>query len=157
MEILFRGRDMKTGEWLYGNLITDDINVHDSQCFIRQIEPFNTIIEYRRVVPETVGQFTGLRDCNNRRIYEGDIVKMLDYDNDDPPYAIMMFDKDGEPDNGFRFVYNTGGTSQDEFFSEKIEVVGNIWENEDLRYEVVNQYKTESIDFWKNTIGITDY
>jgi hypothetical protein len=60
-EILFRGRVVKTGEWVYGDL------VH---------HPYNTIlINGVSVVRETVGQYTGLNDSFREKIFEGDIVK----------------------------------------------------------------------------------
>lgn len=129
MEILFRGRDMKTGEWLYGNLITDDANINDSQCFIRQIAPFDTLIEYRRVVPETVGQFSGLKDCNGNRIYEGDILQ-------DPNDATLLKVEWNEDKAGF-YAYEIDGCwcyGANEMVC--FNVVGNKWDDPELLREM---------------------
>ena len=71
-EILFRGRD-KHGTWHYGDLVR--------KFDVTYIVQFNKYVnflrhEYVEVVPETVGQYTGI-DRERRKLYEGDIITAL--------------------------------------------------------------------------------
>ena len=66
--IKFRGKRIDNGEWVYGYYTR-----HSSYCGdgVSAIE--NKDGDYR-VVPETIGQWTGFLDMNNVEIYEDDIV-----------------------------------------------------------------------------------
>ena len=72
-EILFRGKRLDNGEWVYGSFIQVE---HEDGSFTAAIFPQKDAGGDAEVSPATVGQYTGLRDKNGKRIFEGDILRI---------------------------------------------------------------------------------
>lgn len=71
-EILFRGKRVDNGEWVYGDLLQVP---SESICSIADYEYGEGKPRgIHNVIPSTVGQFTGLTDKTGAKIFEGDIL-----------------------------------------------------------------------------------
>lgn len=118
-EILFRGRGntkYNDGEWYYGVPIRDFEG--DWQIC--------TDNSKRTVIPETIGQYTGLADKNGTKIFEGDIVKRFWFGK----MCIYQIDYD----NGLASFIGRAGMkfTTFDYDSEEFEVIGNIYDNPEL-------------------------
>lgn len=82
-EVIFRGKLSHSGEWVLGSLLKIDNRCHivtESDMYedghhIRQESDTPTWVD-----ADTVGEFTGLRDKNGVKVFEGDVVHMVWYD-----------------------------------------------------------------------------
>ena len=72
-EILFRGKSVETNEWVYGSYILEKYGNTPYICYFE----YGTFVNIKQVevIPETVGEFTGMTDKNGTKIFEGDIVR----------------------------------------------------------------------------------
>lgn len=78
-EIEFRGKT-ETGEWVYGAYYKQRgfyVDETDIDCIITTTDVLSNDLglDYEEVIPETVGQYVGVKDINKKKIYEYDRVK----------------------------------------------------------------------------------
>lgn len=148
-EILFRGKRVDNGEWVEGD-------IHKNTEFSKaHIHPSGERVMNFEIIPETVGQYTGLTDKNGRKIFEGDIFKFDDevwescytscgteYDSFEVEnYGVVGFDEDMARFDFIKYKFNENSVEADlhenhivdfsEFVSE-LEVIGNIHDNPEL-------------------------
>ena len=129
-EIKFRGKSLIDGRWIYGDLFRTDLDGGVAIQYYDEVDGWMT----ENVNPNTVCQFTGLKDSNGKEIYEGDIIRRIArisfYGNNKASAHVVKFGEDGIY-NGFYLEPQC-----DAFFvshnSFIFEVIGNIHDNPEL-------------------------
>ena len=122
-EILFRG---KFGDkWKYGYL-----TIAPQSLAIKEPYAYDTTTIWC-VAPETVGQYTGLKDKNGTKIFEGDICKFESYIEEFTNYEILW-----RVNMWVALAWEENiADVLDLFFCERSIIIGNIHDNPELLEE----------------------
>ncbi|MCM1225972.1 MAG: YopX family protein [Clostridium sp.] len=136
-EILFRGKRVADEEWVYGYYLYAD---EDAAPVIIDKHCYSYVI-----IPETVGQYTGLTDKNGTRIFEGDILSLKHYMIND--LVVVKFGKyedgnihDDIPCGHVGFYLDFSESFKEKnyyrndicFFAPKCEVISNVHDNPEM-------------------------
>ena len=126
-EILFRGKADKKSPFAYGNLHIVAYKDIKPQYEIWQLG--GDIDKCFTVLEHTIGQFTGLKDRNGNKIFEGDILD----DNDGKPSYVCVFDSGRFGFYSIKEYINDDFLCYDYDFETSIcAIVGNIYDNPEL-------------------------
>ena len=126
--IKFRGKRIDNGEWVYGDLL----RMHGVPYIYPDPAP-NGRNDYE-VVPDTVGQFTGLLDKNGKEIYEGDIVSYKYPIRRPDSFVRNEINYIGFRQSECKFIVVCKNRHHDlhEPYNRQVEVIGNIYDNPEL-------------------------
>jgi len=114
-EIKFRGKCLKTGKWVYGGYFTTS----------EEEGPVTYIYDHYKgavpVDPETVGEYTGLKDRNGVEIYNGDILQREGYKYE---HVVKWWDES--------CGFNLAWVSDSIRAGFAITIIGNVCENPEM-------------------------
>jgi uncharacterized phage protein (TIGR01671 family) len=134
-EILFRGRK-ENGVWTFGYLFVQaEGTEYEDAHILGYLDHRDSVYEIWKcaepVDPETIGQYTGMKDKNGTRIFEGDILNypnsinyVVQWNNSQAKYCVR-----GINDEDYDELYN--------LIESYTEIIGNIYDNPELLEECV--------------------
>ena len=138
-EIKFRAKRVDKEEFAFGDLLTGmgykkgkffilpHLSYYPSDCYS---------VDGYEVKPETIGQYTGLKDKNGKEIYEGDIIRSFDSNDDAILHYIVWEEARFVALYKGRYFRSKCFLKQDWLDEYDKEVIGNIYDNKNLLGEV---------------------
>lgn len=137
-EILFRGKT-SSGKWIVGVFYRDSEGIF----IITKLEITlakrgrSYIVGLEEIIPETVGQYIGRDDCNDQKLFDGDIIlidgkypKIIKWGDDCACFLTANIDSIKHKD--WMDIWTQPSKCWWKEFGREIEVIGNIYDNPEL-------------------------
>lgn len=132
-EVLFRGKKVNKDKWIYGAPVKGTPEDESEMLIIESVFECEEYLcrgcNFDPVIPETVGQFTGLTDKNGKKIFEGDIVKEI-FIKDSRTYKVEFSTEYGNC--GFLPFCKSDCYGEPITKAKDCEIIGNIHDNPEL-------------------------
>lgn len=133
-EIKFRAKRLDNNEWVYGNCIIDNWGDENNNIIYGILEDRKAPSFIENWIPvkvnnNTLGQFTGLKDKNDKEIYEGDVVRIFAYNFDEEEFFVVKYNNDTAR---YELVSDDLCVSFDNVYNYEVEIIGNIYDNPEL-------------------------
>jgi uncharacterized phage protein (TIGR01671 family) len=155
--VKFRGKSKLTNEWVYGSLVITDNNTNSPLSEV-PLELKYSIVHYcagdwdmggwetEEVYEDTIGQFTGVMDKDNNKIYEGDVLQILHFIDRGKKYYLQHVIEWSDRYTGY-IARNLGNDTlmdnkanhlktgnvqlwvYSKSYEDKIKIIGNIYDN----------------------------
>lgn len=155
-EILYRGKRIDNNEWVFGSHLFDEVmgkhyivlprNITESYIAVNSEGEFKRLhCTGSEVIPETVGQYTGLADKDGKKIFEGDVIKdiappiilgvgVVKFGNYETKLRSSLITDNYSHHVGFYIIWTDALDLRKDiaFWNNEIEVIGNIHDNPEL-------------------------
>lgn len=127
-------------DWVYGSLLV----YPDGECNIfTEVTGKPYRLKNWNVEPSTIGQYTSLRDCNGKEIYEGDVVtvngkypKLISFIEEESAFCMANI---SELNKQYLYPWQRIRADWWNDYHREIEIIGNIHDNPDL----LEKYKND--------------
>lgn len=131
-EILFKAKRTDTGEWVEGYIYRQPPSIQMDGIshwwiHVPPVDPDDKGGVFN-VDPETVVQYTGMNDKNGKKIFDGDRIRFVTWEEDVMERAVCW-----DQEHGRFCVWLNGAVTVgvNRYLSDDIEVIGNIHDKED--------------------------
>jgi uncharacterized phage protein (TIGR01671 family) len=141
-EIWFKAKRKDNGKWVEGyyakvkDYLTES-DVHVIFPLDTELFPHGEFSGTEEIIPETLCQYTGINDKNNKKVLEGDILKQKLKPSDTYILKVVKYEMSCGSCCTQVIGFGASGNGHVDFIhlDEPFEIIGNIYDNNDLKQE----------------------